>query len=120
MMFENNKTKTSMLPNFSLPKPTFIVCIDIDGVIAKEGPFDNYLKAEVIPGAKENITALSRKGYYIILYTSRWQEDEFVTKKWLEIHEIPYNKLILGKPLADIYIDDRAIKFEGWDKLTLV
>jgi len=37
--------------------------------------------------------------------------EKLVTMKWLETHRIPYDELILGKPVADLYIDDRSFDF---------
>ncbi len=37
------------------------------------------------------------------------------TIEWLEKNNVPYDELVFGKPYADIYIDDLAHRFEGWD-----
>jgi hypothetical protein len=36
---------------------------------------------------------------------------------WLNSNSIPFDQLILGKPIGDYWIDDRAIKFETWDDI---
>jgi hypothetical protein len=36
---------------------------------------------------------------------------------WLDKHGIPYDEIHFGKPHADVYIDDNALRFEGWDKI---
>ena len=41
-----------------------------------------------------------------------------MTEHWLKINEVKYHQLVMGKPQGDVWIDDRAIRFEGWD-LTL-
>ena len=35
-----------------------------------------------------------------------------VTKKWLDKHNVLYDRIITGKEFANIYIDDRAIRPE--------
>ena len=37
-----------------------------------------------------------------------------MTEAWLKENDIPYNGLHLGKPVADFFIDDRAIGFTDW------
>ncbi|NLG44242.1 MAG: hypothetical protein GX547_13420, partial [Phycisphaerae bacterium] len=38
-----------------------------------------------------------------------------VTKKWLDDHGFAYDALEMGKPIADVWIDDRAIRFSDWN-----
>ena len=40
-----------------------------------------------------------------------------ITLDWLEENGIQYDEIFFGKPNADITIDDRVIKFDGWEKL---
>ena len=82
-----------------------------------------------IKGAKKALINLRRKGYKIIIHTCRvnpvlnnsYSLDELYmkVKKILTKNEIPYDEIWLGtgKPLADYYIDDRAIKFEDWKQV---
>jgi len=95
------------------------VCIDIDGTICGEGAYPYYQLAKLLPGAHEKIWTFRTKGYTIILYTARHPEDRKETEDWLLVNNIPYDLLILGKPKADVYIDDRAIKFTGWEAIDL-
>ena len=39
--------------------------------------------------------------------------------EWLEKYEIPYDEIYFGKPNADVYIDDKGLKFESWKNLQL-
>ena len=39
------------------------------------------------------------------------------TLDWLKRHEIPYDEIFFGKPWADIYIDDNALRFEDWNSI---
>tara|TARA_R110002051_G_scaffold275653_3_gene336618 strand:+ start:1579 stop:1935 length:357 start_codon:yes stop_codon:yes gene_type:complete len=106
------------------------ICIDIDGTIVPTReqtqkyedlvPFDNAVTV---------IQQLKKKGHIIILLTARHMATcnnnigEIVAKQgnilipWLNKWKIPYDELHFGKPLADIYVDDRGIPFTGnWIK----
>jgi uncharacterized HAD superfamily protein len=92
------------------------ICIDIDGVIAQGlSNWPHYESCEIVDGAVESIRHFQEQGHCIILYTARFEEDRDVTKKWLYYHGIVYDKLIMGKPCADVYIDDQAFKFLNWE-----
>ena len=40
-----------------------------------------------------------------------------VTLDWLARHGIEYDEFHFGKPHADVYIDDNALRFDGWDSI---
>ncbi len=97
-----------------------IYIFDIDGTICTltDG---NYLFAEPIRNRIEVINNLFKEGHEIIIFTARgmksfennvdnvknkWEE---LTKKQLAVWGVSYHKLILGKPAADLYIDDKGI-----------
>ncbi len=108
------------------------ICIDIDGTIA-ELRQEKQFYSEVKPkeGAVETVQKLHNEGHYIILYTARNMAtfqgnlgkitavQGPLLFKWLEKYEIPYDEIYFGKPNADVYIDDKAIKFESWKNLKL-
>ncbi len=106
------------------------ICIDIDGVIADfKNPGEAYSECKLIEGAKENIQQLFSNGHYIILFTARHMKTcngnaaltvskiGKITLDWLDKHKIPYNEIHFGKPWADVYIDDNALRFSCWDKI---
>ena len=107
------------------------ICIDIDGTICETRSKDqHYLDVQPIKHAIESIQELSNNGHYIILYTARHMKTcnhnvgQVVAKQgknlfdWLEKHSIPYDEIIFGKPLADVYIDDKGIKFNNnWNEI---
>jgi len=107
-------------------------CFDIDGTIAelrKEKQFYSEVKPK--PGAVETLKRLNEEGHYIILYTARNMESFSgnlgkinavqgpLLFNWLEKYEIPYDEIYFGKPSADVYIDDKGLKFESWETLKL-
>lgn len=107
-------------------------CFDIDGTIAelrKKGEFYSEVKPK--EGAVETLKKLNEEGHYIILYTARNMETFLgnvgkinavqgpILYEWLEKYEIPYDEIYFGKPNADVYIDDKGLKFESWKNLQL-
>ena len=106
------------------------ICVDIDGVIAKLRRSDQtYADLEPVPGAIEGLRAFKNAGHYIILFTARHMKtcggnigkvmatQGSVTLDWLDQHGIPYDEIHFGKPHADVYIDDNAVRFNGWNKI---
>lgn len=94
------------------------IIIDLDGTICTEEKTFEHFKAKPMLGVREALVSLKNKGHKIIIYTGRcWGEYE-LTKNWLERHEITYDLLILGKPIGDLWIDDRAIKYNTWKDIT--
>jgi len=88
--------------------------IDIDGTICTEEKTFSRSMAKPIIGAKNTLDKLKAEGHTLILYSARsWNEYE-MTIKWLNDNKIPYDQVILGKPIGDYWIDDRAIGFTTW------
>lgn len=98
------------------------ICIDIDGTICKYQGWkgkDNY--GDIIPGADMAIRHLHGDGWYIIIYSTRSNKESI--KRFLESHDIYFDSInsnpnqpenaIGGKPIADVYLDDRAVTFRG-------
>lgn len=85
------------------------IIIDMDGTIcSEERQFSRCLATPQV-GAIETINKLYDDGNIIIIYSARtWVEYE-MTVDWLKRHEINYHQLIMGKPIGDVWIDDRAI-----------
>ena len=91
--------------------------IDLDGTICTEEKTFSRSLAKPIQGAKDYINKLFEGGHTIIIYSARsWQEYEMTTE-WLKNYDIKYHQLILGKPIGDLWIDDRAIRFNTWEQI---
>lgn len=100
------------------------VCIDLDGTICENKlPTQSYHDVEPKPGVVKFIKKLNEAGHEIIIYTARgmatYNKD---VDKIIEIHTlcienwfkrlgIRYDEIYFGKPLADVYIDDRALAY---------
>lgn len=104
------------------------ICVDLDGVVCHlREPGQEYADLEPIPGAVETLRALRAEGHVIILLTARHMKtcegnvgkviarQGLTTLQWLEDHDIEYDELHFGKPHADVYLDDNAMRFESWD-----
>ena len=88
------------------------IAIDLDGVLNEYiGQYKENKIPDIKNGAKEFLATLS-KDYNLILFTTRNTKD---AKNWLmenNIHEY-FLDITNVKPLAYIYLDDRAVKFNG-------
>ncbi len=107
------------------------ICIDLDGTICEfKKAGETYADVLPKPGAKDMIDGLKAQGHTIIIHTARNMGSQGhnvgkvianvgkITLDWFEKHEIQYDEIFFGKPNADITIDDRVLRFDGWDKLT--
>ena len=103
-------------------------CFDVDGTIAelkKEG--EQY--QDVLPkkGAVETLKKLREDGHYIILHTARNMQtysghvgkvisvQSPILFEWLKKYDVPYDEVYFGKPSADFYVDDKAIRMNEWE-----
>lgn len=96
-------------------KGPMTIMVDLDGVVCtEERVFDRPL-AKPIDGAREGLAALKAAGHTIIIYTARGWAEYRVTKQWLDDHGMVYDAIHMGKPIAHLWIDDRALGFKSWD-----
>ncbi|AUH74275.1 HAD hydrolase family protein [Legionella sainthelensi] len=107
------------------------ICIDIDGTICTlREANQTYKNVLPLPGAAQKIKELRENGNYIILNTARHMKtcesnigqviarEGHTLLEWLKEHHFEYDEIWFGKPYADLYIDDKALKFEGsWEKV---
>ena len=95
-----------------------IYCFDIDETICKTID-QNYLSAMPILERVAKINSLYENGCIIKLYTARGSKTgiEWTDKTISQLSEwgIKYHELVFGKPFADYYIDDKAIKDTEFD-----
>ena len=105
-----------------------ILCFDLDNVICfTKGK--QYLKAKPNLKAINIINELYKKGHYIKIFTARYmgrnndnavkakKQGYKITSLQLKKWKINYNKLILGKPSYDLFVDDKAMFFKkNWYK----
>ncbi len=94
------------------------IIIDLDGTICTEERMFSRALAKPNAGSVENVNRLYEQGHTIIIYTARtWMEFEMTTD-WLQKHGVKYHQLMMGKPIGDLWIDDRAVRFSNnWDEI---
>jgi len=106
------------------------ICIDLDGVICRlREPGESYAELQPVPGAVDKLRQLKAAGHYLILCTARHMKtcegnvgqvvarQGAVTLDWLARHNIEYDEIHFGKPHAQVYIDDNALRFESWNSI---
>jgi hexulose-6-phosphate isomerase len=93
-------------------------CFDIDGTLCTN-TYGHYEEACPIPAIIEQINTLFRSGHTIILFTARGTttgiDRRAMTETQLCLWGVLYHKLILGKPDADVYIDDKGMSLAEWE-----
>ncbi len=93
------------------------IIIDLDGTICTEEKTFSRSLAKPLEDAISSINSLYDEGHTIIIYSARtWMEYE-MTAAWLQQHNIKFHQLIMGKPIGDVWIDDRAITFTNWKEV---
>ncbi len=92
-------------------------CFDLDGTLCSTSESD-YSNATPRLERIVKVNELASNGHKVIIFTARggssgldWTE---LTKKQLREWGVIHHALILGKPAADYYIDDKAVKDEDF------
>jgi FMN phosphatase YigB (HAD superfamily) len=96
---------------------------DIDGTICNNTS-GNYEQAVPFRERITKINNLYDQGHYIIMFTARGMGSSknnqlyainkyySFTQNQLKSWDLKYHELILGKPSADFYVDDKGVKDE--------
>lgn len=93
-------------------------CFDIDGTLCEQVESD-YSLARPFLSRISRVNSLFDEGHRILLFTARgsksgldWTE---VTEQQVNSWGLRHHELILGKPHADFYIDDKALHPDDFD-----
>lgn len=93
----------------------YTVAVDFDGVIHTydQGWKDGSIYGDVIPGAWESLVAL-QEDYEVVIFTARDTDQVF---EWMKLKGCPLKELHVTniKPRAIVYLDDRGLRFDGWE-----
>jgi len=95
-----------------------IYCFDIDGTICKTSEA-NYAESVPYPERITKINRLFESGNEIVFFTARgsttgidWEDH---TEGQLISWGVKFHRLILGKPQADVFVDDLGVNSEEFD-----
>lgn len=104
-----------------ISKSPMRVCFDLDNTLVSYPVIPNdYSSVKPIQSMIDLARQMKTEGHTIIIHTARRmlthknnvgaviKDIGLQTFKTLEEFQIPYDELIFGKPIADIYIDDRS------------
>lgn len=96
------------------PEPEQLtVCVDLDGVL---NLYDGWRGAGFFhpprPGAADFLRRLRQQNFRVVVFTIRWAEH---VEEWLDRNGLrQYVDCVTDKkPVAHVYVDDRAICFQG-------
>ena len=93
------------------------IAFDFDGVIHRysKGWEDGKIYDTPVNGIKKYIDELRSQGIKVVIFTTRAVGIKGTgnIKKWLRQYDISVDEITNKKPIAKIYVDDRAINFNG-------
>lgn len=96
---------------------------DLDDTICIHENRD-YPNAKPVLPVIRKIRDMKKAGWEIVIYTARGQvsckgdlklieqRNRSVVETWLKENDVPCDELLFGKPLGDLYVDDRAMTAE--------
>ncbi|MEM8735851.1 MAG: hypothetical protein AAGG44_16600 [Planctomycetota bacterium] len=93
------------------------ICLDFDGVLNSYR--SGWTGIDSIPDppihGSDRAVARLRKDYRVVVHSARCSTEEGrnAIKNWLAKHNIEVDEVCEHKPPAMVYIDDRAIRFQG-------
>lgn len=103
-----------------MPTRPNILAADLDGTILKYRDFEEPL-GEPIPGIQRELAAVKAAGWAVIIWTVR--RNISAIKEHLDKHKVPYDYINENpwgpdndssrKIAAHVYLDDRAMQFNG-------
>jgi hydroxymethylpyrimidine pyrophosphatase-like HAD family hydrolase len=101
-----------------------IIAVDFDGTLVDHRyPDIGNLK----PGAREAMMSFKKAGHKIAIWTCRIGKEEQAVRQFLIQNDIPFDSINTAVPgtdtgtrkiYADVYIDDKAVRFEdNWAEM---
>ncbi len=86
--------------------------IDFDGTLCESTWTADNPSAppgEPIWGMAVKMAELWQHGFKIVIHTSRGWADYEIVESWLNHWSFPFHRIVCGKLLAKIYVDDRNV-----------
>ena len=102
----------------SLPKVEeghFRVVFDLDGTLAEDA-WPSPRIGKVIPKGERMLRHYSEAGYEVAVYTARPRSHRLAIWNWLRENDLEHlvYDVVTDKPVAGLYIDDRAFNPKGF------
>ncbi len=97
-------------PKITDPSEARTICVEINTIV---GAFSEPWHSPPSPSAVQALQDLQDRGYLIVLMSGCHHHQIMGIQEWLARYQVPHDHLVLGKPTARYYIDDRAVRFEG-------
>lgn len=96
-----------------------IIAIDFDGVIHDyKNPIEGRRMGKPIEGTLEALAKLEGDDCRIIVFSTWAHEGGMkVIQDFMNYYKLPYHEITNIKPQADVYIDDKAIRFTTWEEV---
>lgn len=97
-----------------------VICLDFDGVLHDPTNRDEgFRMGKPVEGALHAVEKLLRAGHTLVIHScrARYASDRDHVQAWLAYFHFPPIHVVYTKPPADVYIDDRAVRFEEPDDL---
>ena len=86
------------------------IAVDFDGVLW------NRHKGGIANGASKKLRQAKADGHEIIVWTARPDYTTFEIAELLDRYQVPYDFILGGKLYFDVFIDDHAKEFVGWQE----
>ncbi len=104
-------------PSYYPPEQLQWAAVDFDGTLATDvwTPETPYALGLPIRHNVVKLLVLVELGYKVIIHTARPWSDYKAVESWLDYYQIPYSRIICGKLLAAVYIDDRGVHSDDPD-----
>jgi hypothetical protein len=99
------------------------ICLDFDGVLHDAAhPLPHRRMGPPLPGALAAIEELQRQGHSLTVHTARVRTEEQLrhVEDWLAYFGFRNVPVFLLKPMADVYLDDKAMRHVEWEQSLLV
>jgi len=69
-----------------------------------------------LKGARKGLNTIRKMGYKVVIHTSRPSAHYKNIEDWLVKNNLPFDRIVTGKELCVMYIDDRGFRLENWEK----
>lgn len=110
-------------PTWVNKQDEFTIAVNLDGALVNIDSTlsipECFTTAEPKELAKESLDFLS-KNAMITVFTTRYPRYYELTANWLQKNEIPYDQLLVGKPEADLIINNLSDFNDSWSSVVSV